>query len=118
MGVCALQKEEFRQKKQKKKRWKTSNLILALVLPHGLPDEVFKGSEGDHASHALARWGERIVQENVAHTGHVDHPVMVKVRREGHSKQQVQITGRIRPPVEDRRGTKRRGQEKQKSSRN
>lgn len=52
------------------------------------PDKVLKGAEGDHAAHALARRREGVVQQHVADAGHVHHPIVVEVGREGHSKRQ------------------------------
>ena len=43
------------------------------------PGELLEGAEGDHGSHALARWGERCVQEDVTHAAHVHHAVVVQV---------------------------------------
>lgn len=60
-------------------------------LPH-VPDKILEGAEGDHPAHALARRSERVVQQDVAHARHVDHPVVIEVGREGHSKRQSNET--------------------------
>lgn len=68
----------------------------AVPLPH-VPDKIFEGAEGDHSTHPLARRGEGVVQQHVTHAGDVDHPVVVEVGREGHSKRQckkVTVSGR------------------------
>lgn len=59
----------------------------AVPLPH-IPDKIFEGAEGDHSTHPLARRGEGVVQQHVTHAGDVNHPVVVEVGREGHSKRQ------------------------------
>lgn len=56
------------------------------------PGELLEGAESDHRSHALTWWCERRVEQDVADTGHVHHPVVVKVGRERHP---VTLTKRI-----------------------
>lgn len=62
-----------------------------VTLPH-VPDKILKGAEGDHPAHALARRSERVVQQDITHARHVDHPVVIEVGREGHSKWQFNET--------------------------
>lgn len=54
---------------------------------NALPDEIFKGPERDHPAHALTRWCEGVVQQNIADTSYMSHAVVVEVGGKGHSKQ-------------------------------